>query len=365
MTSTALTARERLQQTLDFTPGAQPFLPEGWAWTETCAVWRTQGWDGRSLADNFGTDRYADVAPHYGPAPDFAYTLIEEDATTRVYINPEGILMREFIEHADTSMPQFLKFPVEDEADFDKLYAERLQLSTELRLNEVWHTAIAGQADTPYPRRCWPGRWGGFFGAPRNLMGLENLCIAYYEQPALIEKMMVAQAYMLITVTEQVLQHTPIDVFWFWEDMAYNHGSLIDPKVFRKFAMPHYRRVVEWLHSKGIRHIGLDSDGDISELIPLWLDAGINFLWPFEVEAGMDVLAVRREYGHALAIGGGIPKLPIAQGGAAMRAAVDRVMPLLEDGGYLPELDHGAPPDIAWPQMCEYMEYLVERVRRG
>lgn len=364
MTTNTLTARERLLRTLDFQPG-HPFIPDGWAWTETAAIWKTQGWDGRPLHEIFGTDPYADVGPFYGPMPVFTYALIEEDDTTRVYLNHEGILLREFKEHTDTSMPQFIRFPVENEQDFARLESERLQLSAEMRLDSDWHSHILNLQATELPRRCWPGRWGGFFGPLRNFMGLENLCIAFYEQPELIERMMAERAEMMIAVTERVLEHTTIDCFWFWEDMAYNHGSLINPRLFRRMALPHYRRVVEWLHSRGIRHIGLDSDGDISELIPLWVEAGINFLWPFEAEAGMDVLAVRREYGHAFAIGGGIPKAPIAQGGEAMRRAVDAVIPLLEDGGYLPELDHGAPPDISWPCMCEYMEYLTERVQRG
>ena len=171
-------------------------------------------------------------------------------------------------------------------------------------------------------------------------------------------------ADLMIAVTEEVLKHTQIDVFWFWEDMAYNHGSLVDPRLFRRYALPRYRKVVEFLHSRGIRHIGLDSDGDITELIPVWLDAGINFLWPFEVAAGMDVVAVRKEYGHGLAMGGGIAKQAVAIGGDTMRAEVDRVMPLVDDGGYIPELDHGAPPDITWDRFREYMEYLMERLGR-
>ena len=146
--------------------------------------------------------------------------------------------------------------------------------------------------------------------------------------------------------------------------MAYKTGPLIDPRVFRKFAFPHYRRVVEWLHSRGIKHIGLDSDGNISELVPLWLEAGINLLWPFEVEAGMDVIEVRAKYGHDLALVGGIEKR-WRGGGEAMRREVETVMPVVEDGGYIPELDHSAPPDISWAYFCEYIEYLKFRLGRG
>ena len=50
---------------------------------------------------------------------------------------------------------------------------------------------------------------------------------------------------------------------------------------------------------------------------------------------------------------------------AMLRAEVDRVMPVVESGGYIPQLDHSAPPDISWTNMCQYMEYLLQRLGRG
>ena len=131
--------------------------------------------------------------------------------------------------------------------------------------------------------------------------------------------------------------------------MAYKAGPLVGPKMYRKFAEKHYRRVNDWLYSQGVKYIGLDSDGEISLLIPIWLDSGLNMLWPFECQSGMDVVKVRQQYGHDLIIMGGIDKRALTPGGDVMRREVDRVMPLVEDGGYFPELDHSAPPDISWP----------------
>jgi uroporphyrinogen decarboxylase len=283
-------------------------------------------------------------------------------------------------------MPQFIKFPVENEEDFKKLHAERLALNLEHRFPPEWHERIAvggvrgrvsqdllradtaappAQAADELPRQCWADRWGGFFGPLRNMMGVENLCKAFYDQPKLLERMMAERGDMMIAITGEVMQHTDFDVFWFWEDMAYKTGPLVGPKLFRKFAFQHYRRVCDWMHSHGIKHVGLDSDGNIELLIPIWLDAGIDHIWPFEVQAGMDVNKVRAQYGHNLALLGGIDKRAVAAGGAAMRAEVDRVMPVVEDGGYIPELDHSAPPDISWQNYCDYIAYLKFRLGRG
>ena len=390
-----MTSRERFLKTLAFESVDQPWVRAyAFVWPETCGVWRTQGydgpeleWHGEGLPERFGLDMLSRVDPWYGPVPEFEYRVISEDERTKLYINSEGILMRELKEHADTSMPQFVKFPVESIEEFERFAFERLALHTEQRFPQIWKDQVAQgklhgvagganykaaavnnnikSAADEHPRLCWADRWGGFFGALRNMMGLENLCCAFYDNPALIEKMMEERADAIIRVTKEVLRHTRFDIFWYWEDMAYNHGALINPRMFRKFAFKHYRRVNEWLRSNGIQHIGLDSDGDISELIPVWVESGINQLWPFEVQSGMDVVAVRKEYGHKLSLMGGIDKRTLIIGGEVMRREVDRVMPLVEDGGYIPEVDHSIPPDISWPNFIEYVTYLKHRLNRG
>ncbi|MDP6450161.1 MAG: uroporphyrinogen decarboxylase family protein, partial [Lentisphaeria bacterium] len=329
------------------------------------ARWREEGWDGRPLHERFGLGTMVDLPVNYGPAPLFERRVIEEDERTRLLINYDGIQIRELKDNPLSSMPQFVRFPVETEADFDRLAAERLGLDFEKRVPDDWEQQAELWHDCTDPIRCWPGQWGGYFGTPRNFMGVENLCIAFHDQPGLIEKMMENRTESLIKITDKVLQYTTIDTFWLWEDMAYNHGSIINPELFKRFALPHYRRVCEWLREQGVENIFLDSDGDIRDLIPIWLEGGINGLWPFEVQSGMDVVQIRREYGHDLRMGGGIDKRAVAIGGETMRREVERVMPLVEDGGYIPELDHDAPPDISWKNICEYMAYLRLRLDRG
>ena len=389
-----MTSRERFLRTLQFQSVACPWVRAfAFIWPETGAVWRTQGyggpelgWHGEGLPERLGLDRLLRVDPWYGPVPPFEYAVIEEDDRIRLYINHEGILMREFKERSDTSMPQFVKFPVETTEEFERFAAERLTLNAEKRFSQAWKDSVAAdgldsvagganletgrrkkatQGAEEHPRLCWADRWGGFFGSLRNMMGLEKLSFAFYDQPALIERMMDERADAVIRITEEVLRHTAFDVFWYWEDMAYNHGPLIDPAMYRRFALKHYTRVNDWLRSRGIKHIGLDSDGDVNGLIPIWVDSGINMLWPFEVQSGMDVVAIRKTYGHNLVLMGGIDKRTLKHGGEVMRREIDRVMPLVEDGGYIPEADHSIPPDVSWPNFIEYVEYLKHRLGRG
>ena len=379
------TSCQRFLDVLDFKLINKPWFRWGsFIWPETLEVWEKQGYKGECLDEYFGLDTLLRVDPWYGPVPPFEYKVLEEDDKTRIYINHEGILMKEFKQHQYSSMPQFIKFPVENESEFDEFATERLQLNTAERFDEKWHQEVraggrlqqdVGKADKStliesqarqetWPRLCWADRWGGFFGSLRNLMGVENACCAFYEQPKLVEKIMDERANSIIEITEEVLKHTKFETFWFWEDMAYRNGPLVGPELFGKFASKYYRKVCDWLRSKGVKHIGLDSDGDIWKLIDVWVDNGINILWPFEVQSGMDVVEVRKQYPD-LVIMGGVNKKEVAKGGVAMRAEVDRIAPLVDKGGYIPELDHSIPPDISWPVFCEYIDYLKTRLERG
>jgi len=360
-----VTTRERYVSTLRFGPVDKPFMRAIGGWAETGARWRSEGWDGSPLDRLFATDGVGGVGAYYGPIPRFEYQVIEEDDEHRIFVNHEGILMMEFKAYSgNSSMPQFLRFPVETPDDFEQFAAERLQTMFENRVPQNWSEHVERWKTREYPLMLFADRWGGFFGPLRNLMGLENLCLAFYDQPRLVERMMEQRADMMIELTSRILDEVEIDVFAFWEDMAFNHASLVDPRLFRRYALPHYRRVTDYVRSRGVEFVGLDSDGDITELIPIWMDAGLNLLWPFEVAAGMDVVAVRREYGRDLAMIGGIDKRAVASGGAVMRAEVDRIMPVVAEGGYIPELDHSAPPDISWPNYCNYMEYLSRSLGR-
>ena len=103
-----------------------------------------------------------------------------------------------------------------------------------------------------------------------------------------------------------------------------------------------------------------DSDGFIGELIPIWIESGINVCDPIEVAAGNDIVEFRERFGDRIAYRGGIDKRAIAKGGSIMRDEVLRVTSILKTGGYIPGCDHGVPPDISWQNYLEYTRLLAE-----
>jgi uroporphyrinogen decarboxylase len=272
--------------------------------------------------------------------------------------------MKEMKNNPYSSMPQFLKFPVETREEFRRFWKERMQPDLAQRIGPNWKEDLRRMRAQPVPFIIISDRWGGFFGPLRNLLGVENLCMMFHDDPAFVEEMMDANADFIIAIMSQILDVIDIDAFGFWEDMAYNHAPLISPAMVRQYMLPRYCRVTEYLRGRGVPYVGLDSDGQIHSLIPVWMDAGLNFLYPFEVQSGMDVLDVRRRYGRELRIWGGLDKRALARGPAAIDAEIARLKPLIDEGGFIPHTDHSCPPDISFQNYCHHLEALGRACRR-
>ena len=127
----------------------------------------------------------------------------------------------------------------------------------------------------------------------------------FYDDPGLIDDMMETILHLETEIIRRVAKDIKIDLAWYWEDMAYKGGPMISPDMVRKYMLPRYLRLNEVVRGGGCEAFFLDSDGNIEALIPLWLEAGINFFWPLECAAGMDPLALRKKYGKDIILGGG------------------------------------------------------------
>ena len=355
-----MTDLERFLACMDYHPVDHAPFWDWWAWPETVERWRREGY----AFDTFRPDPIADsrhwIGHWFNPHPPFEHRVVSEDEEHVLYVNHEGILMRENKRNPMSSMPQFVKFPVTNRAEFRAFWKERMQPDPAARIGPDWQVELQRLRSEPLPFIVVADRWGGFFGPLRNLVGVERLCMLFYDDPALVEEMMEADADFIIAFMGRVLDVVEIDAFGFWEDMAYNHAPLISPEMVRRYMLPCYRRVTEFLRGRGVRYVGLDSDGQIDSLIPVWMAAGLNFLYPFEVQCGMDIGAVRRKYGRDLRIWGGIDKRALAGNPLAIDAELARVRPLIEEGGYVAHTDHTYPPDIPYANYRYYLKKLAE-----
>ncbi|MEM3047555.1 MAG: uroporphyrinogen decarboxylase family protein, partial [Candidatus Bathyarchaeia archaeon] len=157
--------------------------------------------------------------------------------------------------------------------------------------------------------------------------------------------------------TEKALRDVKVDFATWWEDMCYNRGPLISVKHFEEFMVPKYKQVTDLLKEHGVRINILDCDGRINELVPGWLKGGINCMFPLEA-AHTNAYELRERFGRDVLLLGAVDKRALMKGPDAIDAELKRLTPLLEQGGYIPTVDHRVPPEVS---MEDYRYYLKKK----
>jgi uroporphyrinogen-III decarboxylase len=178
-----------------------------------------------------------------------------------------------------------------------------------------------------------------------------------------VHDIMEFQADFLIEAARPVLECTSVEYVCLSEDMAMKTGPLLSPDSYREFIYPRLKRVVDYLKGHGTRYVCVDTDGNPEPLIPMLMDAGVDSLWPLERPADQDPQRLRRKYGRALRLWGGVDKRVLAHGRRAIEEHLRTFIPLIEEGGFIPTVDHTVPPDVSWADFQFYMECKAKLLR--
>jgi hypothetical protein len=287
--------------------------------------------------------------------PGYEGKILAEDERTITYIGGNG--QKAKVVKKMFTMPMFLDWPVKDRASW-KEFKKRLDPNNPARFPSNWDAYVKELNSSTDPVVL---DIGAMFGFVREWVGNENVLYMFHDDPALIEEMMEHILYFETEIIKRVIKDIKVDEADFLEDIAYKSGPFISPAMVRKFILPRWKKICDLLRSNGVDIIFVDSDGHIEQLIPIWLEAGINFIWPLEQAAGNDAVAFRKKYGKNLILSGAIDKRALIKGKEAIKTEVMSKVPfLLKDGGYFPTIDHAVPPDVTFENYCYYINTLRE-----
>lgn len=287
--------------------------------------------------------------------PCFEEIIIAEDDRYIEKYNQSGIRTRELKD--GSSMPMWLEFPIKNRPDWEKIKEERLNTGTikdRYVMSAADYLKDPGAKTQPLGISDMPM---GFFGALRFLMGEERLFMAYYDDPALIHDICSHLCSLWLAAAEELTSKIDFDYVCFWEDMSGKTGSLISPAIFREFMGPYYKKLIDFLKTKGIGTFIVDTDGKVDELIPLFMEVGINAMLPFERQAGNDLVEYRKKY-PGFAMMGGFDKNTLYMGKDAIDKELETMSWLISRGGYIPYGDHSIPPNASWENFKYYREKL-------
>jgi len=325
-----MTHVERFRAVMNFQPVDR--LPRWeWAmwWDETIARWHGEG-----LPRELKFNQVIEISDYFGLDPYQQFWFSTTDSTIEAtQHHVEGIV---------SNMDDYLRirpqlFPDHSAAIRSmRAWAERQRRGDAV----VWAT------------------FEGFFWFPRTLMGFSQLMLAFYDQPELLHQINRDLLDFNCRLFDALKQECVPTFMTLAEDMSYNHGPMISKRLFDEFIAPYYRQLIPRLLEHDILPL-VDTDGDVTMLVPWLEEVGVAGVLPLERQAGVDGMKLRQQFPRFRFVGH-FDKLTMPLGEAAMRAEFERLRPLMRSGGFIPSVDHQTPPGVSLAQYRCYLRLLNE-----
>jgi uroporphyrinogen decarboxylase len=360
-----MTGRERFNAQMHYQPFDRTVNMEFGYWDENYSLWsiftrnniRNEG----EANQYFSFDRVDVLGLNTWMHPSFPSKVVEETATTRILMNGDGLLAEVPRDGHDT-IPHYIKASVVTPEDWKRCKEERFRRDDPVRTVDVEGLKKAHPDNRDYPLGIF---CGSMIGNIRNLLTFEGLAYACYDYPDMVEDMVETACVLAEDMLDQVLPHIQFDYAAGWEDICFKNGPIVSLDFFNNVVVPRYERIGRKLHKAGIDLWYTDCDGDVRPLIPGFLKAGINCLFPFEVMGGGHPSDLLNEFGRDLRIMGGFDKIQMIKGRDAIKAYMKTLVPLVERGGYIPFCDHRCPPDVKEQDYLYYLELKEQMFGMG
>ncbi len=183
--------------------------------------------------------------------------------------------------------------------------------------------------------------------------GYEHFCIDLYTDIPFAEALLNKCTETLIGFLDVLLREVGeyVQVVSIGDDVGIQTGPFISPAMYRRFVKPRHKQVFDYIHSHTTAKIFYHSCGSVYDLIPDFIEEGVDILNPIQRSAArMDLCQLKREFGRDLCFwGGGIDvqtQLPFYSTGQ-IEEEVRRTMDLMSPGGgfvFFPT--HNIQPDV-------------------
>ncbi len=353
--SDGMTLRERFLRTMHYQEVDKiPNFEFGY-WKMTLIKWREQGglpeWvvNEKTAYEYFGIENYytAPVNPRLRGICE--WQILEETETTKTFIDNMGVKQQNVAE-GDMSIPHYLDYPVKDR-DTWLPYKEELQ-NLEGRYADDWDELVEAYKDRDYPLGIGIG---SLIGLARNLIGFENTALMVYTDPELMEEIVEDFTVCIEKTIAPALKQVRFDFAAGWEDIAFNSGPIVGVDFFENVLKPRYKRITDLLRLHGVNIVQTDCDGNISTIVPSFLAGGVNTMFPVEIHGGTDPVALRKQHGKEIRFWGGVDKMIFLKDKAAVDKELERIRPVIEEGGMIPTVDHRVQSDA---DLDLYKHYL-------
>jgi len=323
-------------------------------WEHTLKRWREEGFP-------------ADQHPHGFFGYDFTYLgpdislqlpeeTIEETETYRLYRDSKGAILRSFKDHEST--PETVDFTIKSPETWEQ-YKPRLRWN-ESRTSWEHQRAAFDHARNRGQYISYMAHIG--YDWIQRMVGAETVLVAMMQDPAWIKDMFDTLMDLVLDGYQAFRdQGFEFDGCYVANDLGYKNGTFFSPAKFRELEMPAQKRLCARMAEDGLPVI-LHSCGNVTEHIPLLIEAGFAGLQPLEVKSGVDMLALKRQFGDRFTFMGGIDvrKMSDPDPSAIEQEIACKIPVMKQGGGYIYHSDHSIPSDVSLAQYRRVMELVEE-----
>jgi len=354
----AMTDRERFNAQMRYKSTDRCFNMEFGYWDDNFLLWdifKDNGITNNSEADIFFSfDRIEAIGGKNFIHPMFEKRVIETRGNVQIIINEEGVLAEVPLEGAGDSVPHYIKPYIKTPDDWKKVKEERFDIRHPDRIIDIEalkrKLPSCEERDFPLGVDC-----GSMIGKIRDMLTFEGIAYAIYDYPSMLEDMVETVCSLVEYSLDQLLPCFKFDFASGWEDICFKNGPIVTLEFFRNVVVPRYKRINKKLKSHNIDIWYTDCDGDVRPLLPYFLEGGINCLFPFEVNSCTHPGHLLDQYEGQLRVMGGVDKMRLGEGKAAIKAYLESLEKYVARGGFIPFCDHRCPPNV---KTEDYLYYL-------
>lgn len=150
-----------------------------------------------------------------------------------------------------------------------------------------------------------PGFYGGIFDHTWQGFGLSTFSRMLRKEKSFIKDVVKQKEVYYREIMKAFIDNFDVDAFFIGDDLAFNSGPFVSPRVFNEVFLPAYKRLSKMLHKRGVKLI-FHSDGDIRPLLDGLIEVA-DMIHPWQLSANIDIAEIKQKYGDKITIAGNVP----------------------------------------------------------
>lgn len=228
---------------------------------------------------------------------------------------------------------------------------------------ERWHGFAADAAWFKARGEFTYGNLNGFFsGLHYYFLAYPETLMGFLGAPACLRRLLQRLGDWNLAAARHMLD-AGADCIVLCDDLGSNESLLISPAIYREFIKPWHKALNHLVHSYSDRFCHLHSHGNITPIIPEFLEAGFDMLNPLDPTDGIDLAAVKREFGRHLTLVGGLPKHFFTLAPGPMEVVVRETLALCRPGGGFMLMEASGVPDTVGNEEWQRFLAITEPLR--